>query len=58
MPKYNVLVKEVWGTFIQVEAENENDARIKANDILEGDEHIPVSEYLYTLDLEDWNVEI
>jgi hypothetical protein len=53
--KYEVAVKEVYKTIIAVEASSEEEAKIKAEQILlSGD--VPESQYDYTMSEEEWQV--
>jgi hypothetical protein len=54
MKKYVVTVYEVHSIDIDVEAEDEDQAREKANDIMCDDTLI--TEYDHTMDVEDWPV--
>lgn len=52
--KYMVEIKEVHVAVVEVEAENEEEAKEKANDIII--EEDVQSNYSYTMDIEDWDV--
>lgn len=62
MPKFCVKVKEVHTQVIEVEAESEQDAQAKAEEVLEagvnqdGSDLPEKVEYEYTLDRNEWNV--
>jgi hypothetical protein len=55
MKKYVVTVYEVHSIDIDVEAEDEDQAREKANDIM-CEEDTLITEYDHTMDVEDWPV--
>lgn len=55
MGKYLVEIREVHVISVMVEATNEDDAREKANELLQ-DGNTPEPEYSHTLDVEDWGV--
>ena len=54
MKKYIVTVYEVHSLDIEVEAENEQDAKDKANEVIE--EEAPIGKYYCTKDTEYWDV--
>jgi hypothetical protein len=54
MKKYIVTVYEVHSVDIEVEAENKEDAKNKANEVIEAE--APIGEYYCTKDTEYWDV--
>jgi len=54
MKKYVVTVYEVHSVDIEVEAHNEEEARDKANEVIEAE--APIGEYYCTKDPEYWDV--
>jgi len=54
MKKYIVTVYEVHSVDIEVEAENKEDAKNKANEVIEAE--APIGEYYCTKDPEYWDV--
>lgn len=54
MKNYRVTVYEVYSYDIDVEAENEDQAIEKANEVIE--EETPIGEYSYTLPTDEWSV--
>lgn len=55
MKNYQVKICEVYSTIVDVEAENEDEARQRANERLENDD-LGEGEYDYTLEPEEWQV--
>ena len=62
MTKYQVEIKEVHTRIINVEAESEQDAQVKAEEVLDcgvnqdGTDLDESAEYDYTLERDEWNV--
>ena len=56
MPKFTVEVKEVWSRSFEVEADTPDEAREKANEIVESTVEGENFEYSHTLDPDDWTV--
>lgn len=54
MKSYRVTVYEVYSYDIDVEAESEDQAIDKANEVIE--EESPTGEYSYTLPADEWSV--
>jgi hypothetical protein len=54
MKSYRVTVYEVHSFDIDVEAENEDQAIEKANEVIE--EETPIGEYSHTLPTDEWSV--
>jgi hypothetical protein len=54
MKNYRVRVYEVHSFDIDVEAENEDQAIEKANEVIE--EETPIGEYSYTLPTDEWSI--
>lgn len=54
MKNYRVTVYEVYSYDIDVEAENEDQAIEKANEVIE--EEAPTVEYSYTLPTDEWSI--
>ena len=54
MKNYRVTVYEVYSYDIDVEAESEDQAIDKANEVIE--EETPTGEYSYTLPADEWSV--
>ena len=52
---YEVNVKEVWCRAFRVIAENEEQAKEKANDLLERGQEEDQLDYSHTLDVDDWD---
>ena len=53
--KYEVAVREIYKTIIQVEASSEEEAKLKAEELLQS-EDIPQGTYDYTLPEDEWQV--
>ena len=61
MPKYQVKILEVHATIVEVDADNEQDAQGKAEDLLSvgcypSGQDLPEGTYDYTLERDEWPV--
>lgn len=56
MKTYSVGVREVYIHYVEVQAENEEEARIKAEELYETEEQ-PIGEYDYTLGWDHWDIQ-